>query len=326
MGGGRADCDLEIIVPCYNVEKYVEECLNSILEQKTRFSYFVTVINDGSKDDTRNVLSKYECLTNVRIIDQTNKGLSSARNLGIAQAHGRYLLFVDSDDILIEGAIESLMTLAEKISADVVDSGHIRFADPITANGLRGRLRNFIYNVTAKPFVFKYCEDAKSISGYPWGKVIKTEIFQNVQFPCGYWYEDTLLWMIVEPLCKRKATIGNYTIRYRMNPNSITHKAYLSPKALDIIYVTLQLLKDRAELGIEMTQRNYDSLLYQVKLNTCQILRLPVEIQYAAFVVHRDIICNKFAKWTTDNNALRPIENYLRVNDYEGFHLWCEWH
>ena len=115
------DCDVEVIVPCYNVERYVCQCLDSIISQQTHYSFFITIVNDGSTDSTRSHLAKYEHLTNVRVIDQSNTGLSGARNAGIRQAHGRYLLFVDSDDVLVPGAIDSLMRMAEKTIADIVD-------------------------------------------------------------------------------------------------------------------------------------------------------------------------------------------------------------
>lgn len=99
------DCDVEIIVPCYNVEKYVEECISSILAQKTQYKCFITIINDGSTDGTSDLLKKYEALNGIKVITQRNAGLSGARNTGIAQAHGRYLMFVDSDDFLYDNAI-----------------------------------------------------------------------------------------------------------------------------------------------------------------------------------------------------------------------------
>ena len=136
----NTDCDVEIIVPCYNVEKYVEECISSIISQKTKYSFFVTIINDGSTDNTGKLLEKYEGQNGIKVINQQNKGFSGARNTGISQAHGRYLLFVDSDDVLLPNAVENLMFLAEKTNADVVDSGHIRFAD--NTNG-GGKFKNF---------------------------------------------------------------------------------------------------------------------------------------------------------------------------------------
>ena len=320
-----SDCDIEVIVPCYNAEKYAEECIDSILAQETKYSFFVTIVNDGSKDHTREVLQKYENLTNVKIIDQANSGHSGARNTGITQAHGRYLLFVDSDDVLLPGAIEELMSLAEEHNADVVDSGHIRFADR-TQKGLKAKLMANIYDFFQHPQTLPFNIFASNITGFPWGKVLKTELFHRVQFPCNYWFEDTIVWMILEPLCKRKVTSDKLSVRYRMNPNSVSHRASQFSKSIDTLYVTLQLLKDRETLGLEFYQYQYDSLLYQFRLNFLRVGTLSQKIKRAVFFVQQDLIVNKFAEWSTSNPKVKPIEDFLRAGDYAGFELWCKWH
>ena len=317
---------MEIIVPCYNVEQYAEECIESILSQQTHFSFFLTLINDGSKDHTGEVLKKYEGRPNVRIITQENKGLSGARNTGISQAHGRYLLFVDSDDLLLPGAIESLMTTAKRTAADVVDSGHIRFADRKKTKTLRARFYADIYDWMQKPEALSDNDNSPWVTGYPWGKVLKKELFHRVKFPEGYWFEDTLVWMVLEPQCKRKVTISAITFRYRMNPDSISHVSSGRLKSIDTLYVTLQLLKDREALGIEFDQPQYDMLLQQMRNNFGRIISLPEEIQMAVFVVESDLIKRRFGAWDTDNPRVRPLQEMLRNGDFTHFRLWCKWH
>ena len=320
-----SDCDLEVIVPCYNVERYVEECVDSILAQETKYNFFVTIINDGSKDHTREILRKYESVPNVKIIDQENSGLSGARNAGLAQVHGRYVLFVDSDDILLPGAIDALMSLAVENNADVVDSGHIRFAD-CTQKGIKARIQTYLYDVLQRPQTLSFNVASPRITGFPCGKVLNSELFHKVQFPKGYWFEDTLVWMILEPLCNRKVTSDRLTFRYRMNLNSISHKAALNPKSIDTLYVTLQLLKDRESLGIQFDQYQYELLLQQMRNNFYRVKCLNTEIKQAVFVMEQDLIANKFADWSTTNPKVKPIEDLLRIGDYVGFELWCKWH
>ncbi|MCK0205496.1 glycosyltransferase family A protein [Ornithobacterium rhinotracheale] len=101
--------DLQIIIPVYNVEKYIEECIESVVNQKTKYSYIVTVINDGSPDNSRELLKKYESIRNIEIIDQENKGFSGARNTGLSLIKGKYVTFLDSDDVLHDDAIQSLL-------------------------------------------------------------------------------------------------------------------------------------------------------------------------------------------------------------------------
>ena len=175
------DCDVEVIVPCYNVERYVCQCLDSIISQQTHYSFFITIVNDGSTDSTRSNLAKYEHLPNVRVIDQPNTGFSGARNAGIRQAHGRYLLFVDSDDILVPGAIDSLMYMAEKTKADIVDGGFRRFADNegdfSSIPGLA-----YIYDIIQHDNNLPQSEDTRQTNGFICGKLISRNLFNNVEF------------------------------------------------------------------------------------------------------------------------------------------------
>ena len=320
-----SDCDLEVIVPCYNAEKYVEECIDSILSQETSFSFFVTIINDGSLDRTREILQKYSSESNVRIIDQDNLGHSGARNTGIAQVHGRYLMFVDSDDVLLPGAIDGLMTLANENDADVVDSGHIRFADSTNKGGITRFLAR-IYDFMQLPQILPYNVSSKTMTGFPCGKVIKSELFSNIQFPLGYWFEDTLIWMILFPLSKRIVTWDEISFRYRMNPSSISHTFKESTKSIDTLYVTLSLLKDRENLGIQFDSYQYDLLLSQMRLNFRRVEHFGLMIKQAIFRVQHDIIANRFVTYCTKNPKVKPIEDFLRNNDYYGFELWCRWH
>lgn len=318
------DCDLEVIVPCYNVENYVGECLESILSQQTSYSFFVTVINDGSTDRTRAVLKKYENHPAVRIIDQLNQGLSGARNAGIAQAHGRYLLFVDSDDVLLPGAIQTFLDLASQTGADVVDSGHIRFADPLQ-RGWKACLMRILYDVVQRTQALPCDLDSPRITGYPCGKVLKAELFHKVQFPQGYWFEDTIVWMILEPMCQRKVTSDRITFRYRMNPHSISHVATTRVKSVDTLYITLQLLKDRELLGLQFDRYQYENLVQQMRNNMFRCLSLSDQVKKAVFTIQRDLLVKPFADWQSEEPAHREIERLLRENRYEEFLWYCQW-
>lgn len=317
-----ADCDVEVIVPCYNVENYVQECITSILNQKTQYSFFITIVNDGSTDRTGEILKEYEGIDNIKVITQCNKGFSGARNAGIAQAHGRYLMFVDSDDILFENAIENLMLLADKTEADVVDSGHIRFADKTHRASLMARL----YDKFQKPQILPYNEHSTWITGYPCGKIFKRSLFKSIEFPKGYWFEDTLVCMVIEPLCKIKSSSDKLSFGYRMNVNSISHTYGGNPKSLDGVYVTLQLLKDRNTMNIPICSiADYEMLLKQIITNHKRIMQLPKKIQNAAFIVHSELINTDFKVFEAKNELLKPVESFLREKNFLGFYVWCLW-
>ena len=113
---------ISVIIPVYNTEKYLTTCLNSIINQ-TYKNLEIIIVNDGSKDNSLMILKDYAAKdTRIRIIDKENGGLSSARNAGISQASGKYVLHVDSDDWIELTMCEKLLEVAEKENADIVIS------------------------------------------------------------------------------------------------------------------------------------------------------------------------------------------------------------
>ncbi|MEE6651397.1 glycosyltransferase [Limosilactobacillus pontis] len=111
---------ISIIVPIYNVEKYIRTCIESILAQTYR-NVEVIIVNDGSTDQSLAVISDLICSHhNVKVINQKNQGVSVARNTGIDVATGKYITFVDPDDKIMPGFVSSLYQIADKTGADIV--------------------------------------------------------------------------------------------------------------------------------------------------------------------------------------------------------------
>lgn len=103
--------DISVIVPSYNAERYIDDCLGSILAQEGDFSMEVVVVNDGSTDETRERVISHALLdSRVRLVDQENRGFSGARNTGIDESRGKALVFVDSDDMLAPGHLSVLFS------------------------------------------------------------------------------------------------------------------------------------------------------------------------------------------------------------------------
>lgn len=190
-----------------------------------------------------------------------------------------------------------------------------------------GNLKTLLYNKLQKPQVLPYNEKSKWITGYPCGKLFKRDLFENIQFPEGYWFEDTLVCMVLEHLCRTKVTTNELSFKYRMNMNSISHKFSGNHKSLDGLYVTLQLLKDSKALGIAVdTIDYYNMLLKQIVTNHRRIMSLPKNIQQAAFVVHSELICRDFCGFETTDASMKVVEALFRKHDFNGFYLWCRWH
>ena len=111
---------ISFIIPVYNGEKYLRECLDSILGQSFR-DMEVIMVNDGSLDHSQEIMEEYATKDQrIRVFSQKNKGVSAARNLGLDRAKGEYIFFLDCDDILLEGAVEVIYRKAVETEADLV--------------------------------------------------------------------------------------------------------------------------------------------------------------------------------------------------------------
>lgn len=186
----NATAIVSIIVPIYNVEDYVEKCIDSILSQ-TYDNMEIILVNDGSTDNSRNLINKYIKDTRCKIIDKENGGLSSARNAGIKVATGKYLYFIDSDDYILPNTIEKLVNVMEKENSDFCCFGIVFF------NNNYKRFINTGFNV---PYIIgneNIMEDAllgKRIKNTAWSKFFNTNFIKqhNLYFYEGIINEDYL--------------------------------------------------------------------------------------------------------------------------------------
>ena len=300
--------DLQIIVPAYNVESYIAECIDSILAQRTSFRILVTVVNDGSTDQTFSVLQRYADCSEVCLIQQENKGFSGARNAALKHIRASYIMFVDADDKLPEGAVESLMRSALRTDADIVEGGYSRFVGERTT------------------FTFRHSEsftrDWSILYGFPVGKVYKSWLFEDVVFPLGYWFEDTICIYLLYPRCKAVATIKDVVYLYRQNEQGITFTSRGNIKTLDALWVTRRLLADSKRMGIPATQALYDMLLLDLSVNLTRFVTLDDMVHQDAFMVSAALLQEYFPRYRTENIRLRPLEQAFLHYDYGAYRLY----
>ena len=123
--------DLSIIVPVYNIEKYVRTCIESLFRQDLNEDRFeVIIVNDGSTDHSMEMIADIiQQHKNISVINQENQGLSVARNKGMAIAKGEYILMIDSDDILIDGSVKPLLEGAFSSKADMIVANFVQMDD-----------------------------------------------------------------------------------------------------------------------------------------------------------------------------------------------------
>lgn len=317
--------DLTVIVPAYNAEKYLADCLDSVLEQRTRHSVRVVVVDDGSTDRTPRLLEAYSRRPDVTVITQRNGGFSAARNAALARLRGRYVMFLDADDRLLPGAVDALMDKALALDADIVEGGFERFDDG-------GRVWKGEVGVTGDGV------RASTLSGYPWGKVYKSQLFADVQFPVGYWFEDTLGPYVVYPRALRRAVVSAVVYAYRDNPTGISHRSHGNPRVLDALWVTRCMLADSRSLGIRHDTAFLDMVLTDLRNTYCRVTSLRNRhVSRDLFVALCGLLREYFPSVSsggpsalseknsvlTADASLRPLEGSLRTGDFAAFRLYC---
>lgn len=199
---------ISIIVPVYNVEKYLNKCLDSILAQ-TFEDYELLLIDDGSSDKSGNICDEYEKKDKrVKVFHKENGGQSSARNAGIDAACGEYIGFIDSDDYIDNDMFEQLYNDVTKNDADVAVCGIYN----CYSNVVRLECSKNIYRIVDNEEALRLVLESKIVSVHACNKLFKKECFAEDRFPVGMTSEDA--YIIPEILSKCKKIVINTTAKY----------------------------------------------------------------------------------------------------------------
>lgn len=168
--------DFSIIIPVYNAEKTLDRCLESILLQNFS-NYEVILIDDGSLDHSLNICKKYELLDKrYRVIHQTNRGASVARNVGLTIAQGQWICFIDSDDTIVSTYLQEIFNMVYNSEMDVVFIGY----DKVYKNGKK---ESFVPNLECNSRIPMLMElSDKDMFGYTWIKSFRREVIKKVRF------------------------------------------------------------------------------------------------------------------------------------------------
>lgn len=210
---------VSIIVPIYNVEKYLDECIVSLIHQ-TYSNIEIILVDDGSPDNSGQKCDKWARRDNrIIVIHKKNGGLSDARNAGIRKATGDFLAFVDGDDWASINFIEDMVQGLIKFNADMAICKFARIFPDGTIN-LNSRTPENPQLLTQKEFFAKLTEDGE-ITNHVWRKLYKKELFNNVFFPVGKNFEDISIMPKLGEQCKRIINLPNIGYYYRQNDNGI---------------------------------------------------------------------------------------------------------
>lgn len=295
----ESELDLSIIVPCYNQGKYLRNCLDSILSQETDRMIEILCIDDGSTDDTGDILDEYQDKFGVTAIHQKNMGFSGARNTGLKYAVGKYLLFIDSDDIMAPDSLDNLINNAKAMDADILEGGMEFFSNKEPKfNNNDGKINS-------------------NLSGFVCGKLYKRALFRHVCFPEGYLFEDMIITFLIFPRADKKFHENKPFYGYRQNAEGISAKSGKDVRAIDTYYLMRRIFLDMQTIGISINDSLFDEFLREIALNYIRTSELDENIQKSIFYATRGFLYSEFRDRRSDNAELDALYKAICLGSFD---------
>ncbi len=312
---------ISIIIPVYNTESFLTECIDSILAQ-TYTAFEIIIINDGSTDNSPQICNAYAAkYKNITILHSDNEGVSSARNKGINIARGEYILFVDGDDILYPNCLQTFSHQFNQHYDIIIGGSDIIYHPDKQAH----RYYREDYNSNSITENFQYYVNGRYIIT-PWNKLIRRDflINNNLYFQKGIIHEDELWSFRVLMYCNSLKSFSTATYIYRIRPNSITTSAKLKYRADSLFQITKLLYNE-----ILYMDNKPSSLIisYETMKNKCMraiIKAYPPKQQYDIYCQFKGyrlpLLRHIFSKYITFKRVVSYI-HYLCPTKI-GFYLY----
>lgn len=307
---------VSLIIPVYNVENYIEKCLNSVVNQTLK-DMEVIIVNDGSKDSSKQKIEKYlKKYPRIKYLEKENGGLSDARNYGMQYATGEYIAFLDSDDYVEETMYEEMYNVAQKEAADMVECNFIwEYPDKKRED------IGAVYNSKRE-----MVEKARVVA---WNKLIKRELLEKtcVKFPIGLRYEDVEFFYKLVPYLEKVSFVKKCFVHYIQRGNSIANTQNIRTK--EIFTVLQNVISYYRENGFYDEYKNELEFIY-VRFLLCSSLKRICKIQnkeernLALDETWNNITLN-FPNWRK-NPILKKktLKNlYIKSNNKLTFKIYC---
>jgi len=291
---------ISIIIPVYNTEKHLSACLDNILLQ-TFSNFEILCINDGSTDNSLKILEEYTKKDKrIKIINQKNQGVSSARNIGIEKAIGEYILFVDSDDYLHKNACQELYRYIQTNSCDVIQFQHFN------------RIKNL------KIITYKNNNNSKSyylfdniINSFPkddyifcWDRLYKRSFLveQSIRFLVGQKFAEDFLFIVqIYSKNPKILIVEDFLYEHIINSDSVcqTNTKYEMFKSIKDINLFLEK---------EVLPINQELYLYALNTIFYNVLRLWQDLYYSEYQTEYFLKINEI---------LSQLKNYTQMTSYK---------
>lgn len=283
---------LSIIVPMFNVEKYIARCLDSILSQNISYDdYEIIVVNDGCQDQSAKIVKEYQKkYENITLIEKENGGLSSARNAGLSNCKGKYIWMIDSDDSIKENCLEDLLNYAFQYDIDFLSFPMNDIFDNkrVVLSNFKNKPSNIV--VTNFNYIQNYRVEYSACCFIIKNKVIKDN---NLRFIEGILHEDIDFVIRLLEFSYRVSSfqsLGGLYNYYVGRPQSITtiksKQKYL--KSLESFYISIKELQEKYSYADDYSR------FAQVLINNMKCYALSYLLYYPLSYKEREVFFNKY--------------------------------
>lgn len=297
---------LSVIIPVYNTEKYLPKCLDSLFRQK--FTDFeVICVDDGSTDNSLDILALYK---NITVIKQTNKGSGVARNTGLQQAKGEYVLFMDSDDWLVDDALEKLIYAVKNSNLDILIFGGKTYS--------KGKLRIGSYSANKIPkkylnHVFNKNEFKNEIFKFPstsWTKLYKRDflIKNHIHFQEIFVGQDQLFFVNSMLKAERISVLAeNLYCYWKKRPGSVTaNKKKTDYSPINVFRAIEQIIDDYEYKNVVLNKYFLKSVFWLPKMR--EDLKIGYYNEYCKLL---EYIKEKYPNMWWSNFKVNYKDSYL---------------
>lgn len=310
---------VSIIVPVYNVEKYIDKCLNSLVKQ-TLEDIEIIIVNDGSTDNSIGVINSYikEYPKKIVYIEKENGGLSDARNYGMPYAKGEYIAFLDSDDYVEKETYQKMYELAIKENSDMVECDFY------------WEYSNKLKEDAGTTYKEKH-EMITNVRVVAWNKLIKRDVIEKdkISFPKGYRYEDVEFTYKLIPYLNKVSFLKEPLIHYVQRENSISNSQNERTKEIfDVLEHVLNFYEEKKlyeeyKEELEYIYTRYllcSSLLRMVKIKNKKTRKDCINKTW-------ENLNTKFPNWKK-NKILRkrktPKDIYMKTLNKLTYKIYCQ--
>lgn len=303
------DIKVSIIIPAYNIEKYIEESILSSINQTLK-EIEIIIINDGSTDRTLEVIKKYKKIdSRIKLIDQKNQGVSIARNNGLEIARGKYIYFLDGDDWIENETLNECYNIAENLEIDIIHFNSLKIEE-------KTKIKNFSYTkgtnldenkiYIGEEFV-EECFNKNIFRGEVWFNFIKRELIENLKlkFYPGISYEDILFTMKLQNSNYKIKYLNKIFHNYRIREKSITQSKFSFDK-YESKFIIFNELKKELKNSERIKKKNYRKL---IEVIVESIISLGLTNNYTSTSIYK--IIKKEKEFISKKTILKMKLSYI---------------